>query len=247
LIILGIECASLVASVALTEDGKLLSERSLHDKRTHSETLLPMVEEVLKEANRSLNQVDYVAVSAGPGSFTGLRIGATTGKGLAYTLNKPMVSVPTLDAMGYGLSIENAIFCPLFDARRSQVYTGLYTREDNRFEILLEGSNISIEEMKTLAEAEAVKAQKKVVYFGDGLLTYGEYLQSYARKEDQILLGEEGYQHAAPVCFYAEKLIAEGKIVSAMDFLPIYLRKSQAEQEREAMGLSTAPADLTKE
>jgi len=244
MIILGIECASLVASVAVSKDGRVLAESTLHDKRTHSETLLPMCESVLKEAGISLSDLDYIAVSAGPGSFTGLRIGATTGKGLAYALNIPMLAVPTMDAMAFGATHSEMILCPLFDARRSQVYTGLYSFEQGQFVIHETAMNISIDETIEKAEQLSKELQKPVCYFGDGLLTYSDYLKEHATNA-LILSGEELYQHASPVCLYGEVLAKTNETVSAMEFTPIYLRKSQAEQEREAMGLSIEPADLS--
>ena len=127
--ILGIESSSLVASVAVVTDGLVTAEYTVNFKKTHSQTLLPMIDEVTRMLELDLNDVDAIAVSGGPGSYTGLRIGSATAKGLGLALNKPLVHVPTMDAMAYNLYGSSALICPVMDARRGQVYTGLYHYE----------------------------------------------------------------------------------------------------------------------
>ena len=124
--ILAIDSSGLVASVAVTEDDNLIAEYTTNYKKTHSQTLLPMLDEVKKMIELDLNTIDAIAVSAGPGSFTGLRIGSATAKGLGLALNKPLIGVPTVDALAMNLYGTDQIICPLMDARRSQVYTGIY-------------------------------------------------------------------------------------------------------------------------
>ena len=124
--ILAIDSSGLVASVAVTEDDSLIAEYTTNYKKTHSQTLLPMLDEVKKMIELDLSCVDAIAVSAGPGSFTGLRIGSATAKGLGLALDKPIISVPTVDALAMNVYGTDHIVCPLMDARRSQVYTGIY-------------------------------------------------------------------------------------------------------------------------
>ena len=124
--ILGIDSSGLVASVAIVENDVLLSEYTVNHKKTHSQTLLPMLDEIVKMLELDLEQIDGIAVAAGPGSFTGLRIGAATAKGLGLALKKPLISVPTVDALAYNLYGAQGVVCPIMDARRSQVYTGIY-------------------------------------------------------------------------------------------------------------------------
>ena len=134
--ILGIESAALTASVALVTDGILTAEYTVTDKKTHSQTLLPMLDELKRSLGLELETLDAIAISAGPGSFTGLRIGAATAKGLGLVLQKPLVAVSTLEALAYNLAGSNSLICPVMDARRSQVYNGLYRRkatEDGNF------------------------------------------------------------------------------------------------------------------
>ena len=140
--ILALDSSGLVAGVAVTEDDNLLGEYTINYKKTHSQTLLPMLDEVAKMIELDLNTIDVIAVSAGPGSFTGLRIGSATAKGLALALNKQIVSVPTVDALAYNLwGCEDQV-CPLMDARRQQAYTGLYTFFDGHALRRLAGMDI---------------------------------------------------------------------------------------------------------
>ena len=125
--ILGIDSSGLVASVAVTEDDNLLGEFTMNYKKTHSQTLLPMLDELAKMIELDLNTIDAIAVSGGPGSFTGLRIGSATAKGLGLALEKPLIHIPTVDALAYNLCGHRDMVCPLMDARRNQTYTGLYT------------------------------------------------------------------------------------------------------------------------
>ena len=124
--ILALDSSGLVASVALSEDENLIAEYTVQYKKTHSQTLLPMLQEICRMVELDLNTVDAVAVAAGPGSFTGLRIGSATAKGLAFALNKPVVPVPTVDGLAYQMYGAGELVCPIMDARRSQVYTGIY-------------------------------------------------------------------------------------------------------------------------
>ncbi|MBP5733988.1 MAG: tRNA (adenosine(37)-N6)-threonylcarbamoyltransferase complex dimerization subunit type 1 TsaB, partial [Lachnospiraceae bacterium] len=128
--ILGIDSSGLVASVAVTNDGVLLGEYTTNYKKTHSQTLLPMLDELKKMIELDLSTLDAIAISAGPGSFTGLRIGSATAKGLGLALDKPLIEVPTLEGLAYNLCGSNALVCPIMDARRNQVYTAVYEFEE---------------------------------------------------------------------------------------------------------------------
>ena len=124
--ILAIDSSGLVATVALLCDDVLVGEYTIHNKKTHSQTLLPMIDAMLAMADFPVNKLDAIAVSAGPGSFTGLRIGASTAKGLGQALDIPLIGVPTLDGLAYNLAGVEAYVCPLMDARRNQAYYGVY-------------------------------------------------------------------------------------------------------------------------
>lgn len=127
--ILGLDSSGIVASVAIVEEDNLIAEYTVNYKKTHSQTLLPMLDELAKMTELDMDTIDAIAVAAGPGSFTGLRIGSATAKGLGLALKKPLVEIPTVDALAYNLYDAKALICPIMDARRSQVYTGIYRFE----------------------------------------------------------------------------------------------------------------------
>lgn len=162
--ILGIESASLVASVAIVTDDVITAEYTVNLKKTHSQTLLPMIDEIVKMLEVPLESIDAIAVSGGPGSFTGLRIGSATAKGLGLALKKPLIHVPTMDAMGYCLYGASALICPMLDARRQQVYTGLY-RYEEKFEIVKEQYITDIHALI----AELNERGERVIFLGDGV------------------------------------------------------------------------------
>ena len=135
--ILAIDSSGLVASAAVLEDGLLLAEYTVNYKKTHSQTLLPMIDEISRMLELDLNSLDAIAVAGGPGSFTGLRIGSATAKGLGLALDKPLISVPTVDALAYNFCGTERLICPMMDARRSQVYTGLYRFRGEEFQVVL--------------------------------------------------------------------------------------------------------------
>ena len=127
--LIALDSSGMVASVAVLEDDTLIAEYTINYKKTHSQTLLPMLEEVKNMTELNLSTVDAIALAAGPGSFTGLRIGSATAKGLGFALNIPLIPIPTVDALAYNLYGTDKLVCPILDARRNQVYTGIYSFE----------------------------------------------------------------------------------------------------------------------
>ena len=162
--ILGIESSSLVASVAIVEDDITRAEFTADFKKTHSQTLLPRIDDMVKLLGIELSTVDAIAVSGGPGSFTGLRIGSATAKGLGLALDKPLIHVPTLDATAYNLYGAGALICPIMDARRNQVYTGVY-RFREEFEILREQDAMDMGELLEVLNGLG----EPVIFLGDGV------------------------------------------------------------------------------
>ena len=211
--ILGIESASLVASVAIVTDDVITAEYTVNLKKTHSQTLLPMIDEIVKMLEVPLESIDAIAVSGGPGSFTGLRIGSATAKGLGLALKKPLIHVPTMDAMGYCLYGASALICPMLDARRQQVYTGLY-RYEEKFEIVKEQYITDIHALI----AELNERGEHVIFLGDGV---------------PVNRAVASRQRASAVAALGAVYLAEGKTETAAEHKPDYLRKSQAERERE--------------
>jgi len=243
--ILAIDTSGQVAGCALLEDGRLLSEyNSLSSasalRKTHSQTLMPMLESLRDQTELDLHTLDAIAVTAGPGSFTGLRIGAATAKGLGLALEKPVIAVPTLEALAFGVWTaggDNALICPVMDARRRQVYTAAYTWKRNSAlpEVLMEGCAVDIRELAERLNEEG----REVVFAGDGVAVYSAEISEllavpFCFAPPHMLLQRAGAVAAAAAAhFEAEK---EACLISAADFRPVYLRKSQAEREREANG-----------
>ena len=226
--ILGIESSSLVASAAVVENEVTLAEYTVNYKKTHSQTLLPMIDEMLRLLDMEPSAVDAIAVSGGPGSFTGLRIGSATAKGLGLALKKPLIHVPTLDAMAYGLFGASGLICPMMDARRQQVYTGIY-RFEERFEIVMEQSALAVADL-----AERLNALgERVIFLGDGVPVYEKQLAETLTVPYCFAPAHVNRQRAASVAALGAVYFAEGKAETAAEHKPDYLRKSQAERERE--------------
>lgn len=226
--ILGIESSSLVASVAIVTDGILTAEYTVNLKKTHSQTLLPMIDTMISMLEIKLDTIDAIAVSAGPGSFTGLRIGSATGKGLGLALDKPLIHIPTVDAMAYNLYGNSSLICPIMDARRNQVYTGLYHFSDG-FEIVKAQCAQDIEEL-----AEEINAMgEKVVFLGDGVPVYRDILREAITVPMEFAPAHSNRQRGASVATLGAVYYEKGNVETAREHKPDYLRKSQAERERE--------------
>ena len=169
--ILALDSSGLVAGVAVLEsenekkDAQTIAEYTVNYKKTHSQTLLPMLDEIVKMTELDLDTIDAIAIASGPGSFTGLRIGSATAKGLGLALKKPLVEVPTLEGLAYNLCGTEGLICPIMDARRGQVYTGIYACADNELKVMEEQMAVPIEE---LAE-KLKKYNQKVTFLGDGV------------------------------------------------------------------------------
>ncbi len=224
--ILGIESSSLVASVAIVEDGVTMAEYTANFKKTHSQTLLPMIASMAELLGIELSTVDAIAVSGGPGSFTGLRIGSATAKGLGLALNKPLIHVPTLDATAYNLYGAGALICPIMDARRNQVYTGIY-RFEKEFEIV-HGQDVM--DMGNLIHI-LNELGEPVIFLGDGVPVYEKQMEENMSVPFRFAPAHTNRQRGAAV---GAVYFREGKVETADEHGPDYLRKSQAEREREA-------------
>ncbi len=226
--ILGIDSSGLVASVAVIEGNQLLAEYTIHHKKTHSQTLLPMLDEIVRMIELDLNSIDVIAVSAGPGSFTGLRIGSSTAKGLGQALNKPLVHVKTVDALAYNLAGHQGLVCPIMDARRNQTYTGVYRFVGLECKVVVEQCAVGIEELIEILN----KQQEVVTFLGDGVEVFQEILEEKLLITPQFAPAHLNKQHAGAVAFLGQKLYLEGKFETASEHRPDYLRLSQAERER---------------
>lgn len=214
MIVLALDTTALTATAAVTNDDKLIGLYTLNTSLTHSETMLPMVENLLHNSKISINDIDIFACSAGPGSFTGVRIGISIIKGLAFGTDKPCIGVSTLEALAYNMTGFNGIICPVMDARRSQVYNALFRNGER----LTEDRLITVDELYN----DIQKYNEEIYYTGDGYK-----LIDFNKTVTPELLR---YQNAYSVAQCALKL--KGKYVTDIELSPVYLRASQAEREK---------------
>ena len=227
--ILALDSSGLVASVAILTEETILAEYTVNFKKTHSQTLLPMLDEIVRMLELDLKDIDAIAVAKGPGSFTGLRIGSATAKGLGLALDKPLLGIPTVDALAYNLFAMDGVICPLMDARRNQVYTGLYEVLDGKFHVLIHQEAVDVTEIVDKIN----KCGKPVIFLGDGVDSYKAQLEELTKVPYRFAPSHLSKQRAAALGALAVTYYKQGKIESAKDHEPDYLRLSQAERERE--------------
>ena len=225
MIILAMESTAIAASVALTRDGILLAESTVNCGNTHSETLLPMIEAMLDRLDLEISDVDVFAVSAGPGSFTGVRIGVATVKGLAFGSGKPCVGVSSLESLAENLAVlPNALICPVMNARRNQVYTALFRNGETGITRLLPDTAISVEELETLLAVY----NEPVFFVGDGYeLVTDQIRHSFSPVPERLRI-----QSASSVAEVARRAYENGIFTTDAALAPVYLRPSQAERTR---------------
>lgn len=226
--ILAIDSSGLVASAAIIEDENMVAEYTVYYKKTHSQTLLPMIDEIITMTDSNLADIDAIAISAGPGSFTGLRIGSATAKGLGLALNKPLLSIPTVDSIAYNLYGTDKLICPLMDAKRSQVYTGLYEFQKDSFCVVEPQMAISIEEILQKINEYG----RDVIFLGDGVPVYHGKIEELCKVPYYFAPAHLNKQRAAAVGTLAKQYFSQGKQEAAQEHKPEYLRLSQAERER---------------
>jgi tRNA threonylcarbamoyl adenosine modification protein YeaZ len=227
--ILSVDSSTATASCAVIEDGKLLGEVNFNDKKQHSVILMPQIDYLLKGLNLDIEDIDGFVVSSGPGSFTGLRIGTASIKGLAQGLNKPLVGVSSLDCLAYNLAYTDGIICPILDALRDNVYTALYKFAGNNLVKLTDYMAIHVDELISIIQGQEYN---KVSFIGDGIPKFKEKLEnsfthvyfspSHLNFPRASSLGELGLQK-----------LNNTSGDDLLSFSPIYLRKSQAEREYE--------------
>lgn len=248
--ILGIDSSGMVASVAVWEDGVLSGEYTTNYKKTHSQTLLPMLEELKKMIDLDLKTLDAIAIAAGPGSFTGLRIGAATAKGLGLALKTPLVEVPTLEGLAYNLVGASGLVCPIMDARRNQVYTGIYefvkekTQEgEGEYRLKTVRGQDAMDIRELLGELE--RLGRNVIFLGDGVPVHKTLIRQECKVGFSFAPAHLNAQRGGCVAALGAVYYAQGRAISAADHQPEYLRKSQAEREKEERACGNREQDLT--
>ena len=228
--VLGFDTSSIVATAAVVDDEKLVCECIINNKKNHSEKLLPLVSEMLKNAEVALEELNGIAVAQGPGSFTGLRIGAATAKGLAYALGIPLLGVPTLDGLAYNVKHFRGLICPILNARRNQVYTALYEGGlDSGFRRITDYMAVNIGKILDRIQSTG----KRVIFLGDGLDVYRQHIT--AQLKDKGLFASQAFNmpSAASVAMLGLEKLRKGLEQSAFEFTPLYVRRSQAEIQYE--------------
>ena len=225
MMILAVDSSASPASACLY-DGRIVAEYYTNTGLTHSQTLTVMIESMLKITGICPNDIDCYAVNNGPGSFTGVRIGVSAVKGMAYAAGKPCAAVSTLESMAYNSLSCNAVICSCMDARRRQVYNALFRVSDGKAERLCADRAISIEELMS----ELKEIGETVILAGDG----AELVYNSAKELNNITLAPpaQRFQRASSVALIAAEKLSRGETLSAAALMPSYLRLSQAERER---------------
>lgn len=221
--ILGLDTATLVSSVALASGDTLLAELTLQTKKTHSERLMPHIEEIIKLAEIDKSAIEAVAVSIGPGSFTGLRIGLGTAKALAYALNIPLVGVPTLAAMAYSCPVPGAMLAPTLDAQKGNLYVALYTWRDNELNELMAPKVLSLQE----AINRCGEGRESALVMGEAVSLYRQELTAAGI---ELAAPHIAMPRAGSVAVLGGRLLQQGLHQDAMSLEPLYIRRSEAEE-----------------
>lgn len=228
--ILAIESSAVTASVAIVDEDSVLANYTINHKKTHSQTLLPMIDEICRMTETEVEDLDAIAVSIGPGSFTGLRIGVATAKGIALAKDKPMVAVKTLEALAYNLYGSSKTIVPIMDAKRKHVYSAIYKFEEGKLVELRKTNLISIEDLTK----ELNESYEDVIFLGDGINVASDYFNENLSINYSFASLLNRLQNAASLGLRALGLAKEGKLVSSDEVKPDYLRPSQAERELAA-------------
>lgn len=225
MLVLGIETATRVAGAAVVNEDRLVAERFVHNRKTHSQILLPMIQQVLADAGVTPRELEGIAVSGGPGSFTGLRIGMAAAKSMAQVLQIPVVGVPTLDALAWNAAGAEGLICPILDARKQEVYTCLY-KSDNGVPVpVTDPRALSLAELRDLLAS----LNEQVTMLGDGVPVYGaEIVQALGEKvrfAGRINL----FSRAAGVAELGRRMIKAGPVGDPLTLQPVYIRRPEAE------------------
>lgn len=248
--ILAIDSSGMPASAAVVEDGKLIAAYTVNYQKTHSQTLLPMIDELSRAIELDKTTLGAVAVSGGPGSFTGLRIGSATAKGIALALKIPIINVPTLEGLASNFHGCSELICPMMDARRTEVFAGVYTYQDDclsvssdktSLDVLMDQQPVSVEKLCIKLNEMAEKTGKRLILLGNGCVKYRDILNEKLTVPYKIAPLNLLEQSAASVALRAEELLAAGRTETAEEHRPIYLRVSQAERVRSSRLAEKSP------
>ena len=226
--ILGIDTSTMAANVAVLEDDKLICEYTINTKKTHSQKLMPMIENMLKLSDIEIKDIDAIAICVGPGSFTGLRIGMATAKAMAHVNDIPLISVNSLEILGANMNLCNKKVCSILDAQRNQVYTCKYIYEENKIKNLGEINIIPIDDLLEQLSG----TNEEWILVGEAVYKYKEKIE--AIPNIIIPCPSNNITKASSLCILARDKFEQNKDVhNCYDINPMYIRKSQAEEQYE--------------
>lgn len=229
--VLALDTSSMVASACVMDDDKILGEITYNYKKQHSTVLLPMIDEILSSLDLSTEDMDCIACASGPGSFTGLRIGTATAKGLCHGSGRPLIGVPTLDGLAFNLAYCSGIICPVIDALHSNVYTAIYRWEEDTLYKLEDYAALSLDE---LFERLGIY-NERVFFLGDGIFAYKDKIKEGMGKNAEFAPANISMPKASSIGALALKRFNEGSTDDYLSFAPFYLRKPQAEREYQKL------------
>lgn len=225
--ILGIDTSSEVATIAVMDENKLIGEYTINHKKTHSQKLMPMIEEMLRSCEISVDDIDLIGVAIGPGSFTGLRIGVATAKAMAHVRNIPIASINTLESLAFNMNLSKGIIYPILDAQRNQVYTCKFTWENNTMVAL---EDISVKDIDSLLE-EIKERYEEAIVLGEAADLYKDKFEGL--KNVYISPNSHKLAKASSICELALQKYNKGEVSNCYEISPFYIRKSQAEVQYE--------------
>lgn len=227
--ILAIESSSITASCAVSEGADLLGEISLNHKKTHSEKLMPLIEKLMDELQLNIRDIDVIAISEGPGSYTGLRIGASIAKSLSFAANIPIANIPTLKALAGNIYDIDKLIVPIMDAKAGRIYTGIYKWEKGNLVGVKEQFPCNIDELIEILN----EYNNPVIFNGDGSVNYKDIIEEKLNKEIYFAPGVFNNLRASTLSYLAYNKALSGELSDAFDFKPQYLRLSQAERNKK--------------
>jgi len=229
--VLGIDSSSIVATIAVVNEEKLMSEYIVNNKKNHSEKMMVVLKKVLGDLGITVNDLDVIAVAKGPGSFTGIRIGMACAQGMAHALNKPMIGVNTLDGLAYNLMGSKDLICPVINAQRQELYTSLYCYKDEKLERLWDYKLIKADKLAQ----ELLSLNTKVVLLGDGVPILKKALVKSHTSVENIVPAHPVFSmpRASSIAAAALREYGQGKAQDCFSIKPFYIRKSNAEEKWE--------------
>lgn len=224
--ILAIDTSGIVAGVGILENDKILAEINVNYKQNHSVTLMPMIDNLLKMVDMELEEIDYIACCCGPGSFTGLRIGAATAKAISHALNKKIIPISTLEMLAYNIFMPSKYIVPIIDAKGERVFTAIYFWEDNKLINILPETAMDLSELLEYIQKNDIEP----IFLGDAALVYKEKIINF--NKDYIFAPiSHNMQKASSLCSISIEYLKDKKVVDYNNFFIQYLRKPQAERE----------------